>query len=79
MKKHSHFYTVREKATMEPIYGGESVEEAVAYYLQDPLGYRISVSMWYGEGEDIYQTIEPIDVSLLVMEARVVMAREMAQ
>jgi len=79
MKKSSHFYTVREKATLEPIYGGESVEEAVYYYLQDPLGYRISVSMWYGEGEDIYQVIEPIDVSLLVMEARVVMAREMAR
>lgn len=75
----ANFYTVREKTTEDSIYGGESVEEAVAFYLRDPLKSKICVSVWLEEGEDyLHQLIEPIDVSVLVMESRLVTAREFA-
>jgi hypothetical protein len=60
-----NFYTVRDSKG-EAIYGGESAQEAVQFFRRN-VSARLSVSVWEGEGEDIYQTIEPIDVTSLVL------------
>lgn len=60
-----NFYTVRDSKG-EAIYGGESAQEAVLFFRRN-ISARLSVSVWEGEGEDIYQTIEPIDITPAIL------------
>jgi hypothetical protein len=60
-----NFYTVRD-SKQEPIYGGESPREAVEFFRRN-ISARIAVSVWEGEGEELYQIVEPIDITPLVL------------
>lgn len=61
-----NFYTVRDSKG-EAIYGGEFAREAVLFFRRN-ISARLSVSVWEGEGEDLYQTIEPIDITPIVLQ-----------
>jgi hypothetical protein len=65
----TNFYTVRTFEG-EAIIGTESVEEAL-HYFREHAPAKILVSVWEGEGEDIYQAIEPINVTSLVVQAQI--------
>jgi hypothetical protein len=65
----TNFYTVRTFEG-EAIIGTESVEEAL-HYFREHTPAKILVSVWEGEGEDIYQAIEPINVTSLVVQAQI--------
>lgn len=60
-----NFYTVRDSKG-EAIYGGESAREAVDFFRRN-ISARLTVSVWEGEGEDIYLTIESIDITPIVL------------
>jgi hypothetical protein len=60
-----NFYTVRDSKG-EAIYGGESAREAVDFFRRN-ISARLAVSVWEGEGEDLYQTVEPIDITPIVL------------
>ena len=63
-----NFYTVRN-VRGEALVGTESEEEALDFFSRQNIA-RIYVSVWEGEGEDIYQTIEPINITSLVLRAQ---------
>ena len=60
-----NFYTVRDSKG-EAIYGGESARDAVDFFRRN-ISARLSVSVWEGEGEDLYQTVEPVDITTVVL------------
>jgi hypothetical protein len=68
------FYTVRNYQG-EALMGTESENEALDFFDKQNFA-RIFVSVWEGEGEDIYQTVEPINVTSLVLRAQ---AREIQE
>lgn len=61
-----NFYTVRDSKG-EAIYGGESAREAVLFFRRN-ISARLSVSVWEGEGEELYQTVEPIDITPVILQ-----------
>lgn len=64
----TNFYTIRNLRG-EALMGTESEEEALDFFSRQNTA-RIYVSVWEGEGEDIYQAVEPINITSLVLRAQ---------
>jgi hypothetical protein len=69
-----NFYTVRNYQG-EALVGTESEDEALDFFSRQNIA-RIYVSVWEGESEDIYQVVEPINITSLVLRAQ---AREIQE
>lgn len=70
-----NFYTVRSQQG-EALVGTESFEEALEFFEREDFA-RIYVSVWDGEGEDIYRSIENINITdvVLMMQGKSIQAQ----
>lgn len=64
MKKQHNFYEVKDFSGS--VWGGESAREAVDFFRRT-LNAKLTVSVWEGEGEDLYQVIEPVDITSAIL------------
>ena len=70
MKKQHNFYEVKDSSGS--VWGGESAREAVDFFRRT-LNATLTVSVWEGEGEDLYQIVESIDITTIVLHTIVSM------
>jgi uncharacterized glyoxalase superfamily protein PhnB len=69
MKQHN-FYEVKDPSGS--VWGGESAREAVDFFRRT-LNAQLVVSVWTGEAEELYQVIEPVDITPIILHTIVSM------